>query len=178
MVTIVIRVTLLISTCWLIESCALLGIFPRERLRLEKKDQIENIERIGFKINGVYIGEHEDGARAFFILFSDGSCYLNRRTTISLDALLYSSALDEEVRFSSQDSPIGWGLYNIENNAIDITFWSVVLSTIEYNRVEWRAEIMNNETVIFEKGWGIDDKTIFNFHPLKNKPDSTNRFIK
>lgn len=175
------RVNYIIFLCFLcciMYSCAALGIFPREKLGLKKRNQIENISRLGLRVDGVYIGEHKDGAKAFFVLFNDGLCYLNRRTTASLDTLFYSSTVHEDIRFSSQDSPIGWGGYDIENNIINIIFWSVVQSTIEYNRVEWSGRVMNNETIAIEKGWGIDHETIFNFYPLKNKPDSTNRFIK
>lgn len=130
------------------------------------------------KTIGVYVGEHKDGAKAYFILFDNGLCYITRRSTETFDSLFYSSRIYEEVRFSSKDSPIGWGIFNIENNTIALAFWAVARDTFEYNRVDWKGEILNSKTIVIRSGWGMKDEITFHFHALKHKPDSTNNFIK
>ena len=179
MVVRAITIILVIFGCYSIQSCAVLGVFPRERLRIDKINQIKNIDRVGLKVDGVYIGEHTDdrknGVKSFFILYNDGLCYfIVNWSDVSAESIV--SYLENNSL--SNDSPIGWGVFDIHSNTIHIANWQVMKSTIEYNRLTLNGKILDSETTVIEKGWGFENETAFHFYPLKNKPDSTNRFIK
>jgi len=83
----------------------------------------------------------------------------------------------EQNKKLSNDSPIGWGIFDIHSDTINIACWWG-----DYNRLALRGKIVDSETISIDKAigkaWGFANETVFHFHPLKNKPDSTNRFIK
>lgn len=165
--------------CYCMCSCAALGIFPRERLLIDKKSQIENIDRLGLKINGVYVGNHKGeqkkDLKAFFILFSNGLCHFFLNWSGNTESVIDYLGKNNQLR---NDSPIGWGVFDIQGDTIDMAHWRVMDYSIEYNRLEIQGKILDSETIVIEKGWGFENETVFHFYPLKNKPDSTNRFIK
>lgn len=171
-----VKIGFVIFIVFFLYSCSLIGVFPRERLHIRRSDQSANIEDLKLRVDGMYIFDEAldiGFSRSFFYLFRDGVCYVaGKYKKNAEDVYLYQKQLP-------QDAPLGWGLYHIKNDSIYIEYWTIIKDNVQYNRAAWKGRIVDNETIVIEKGWTLkDDETVFHFNPLKNKPDSTNRFIK
>ncbi|MGB3180748.1 MAG: hypothetical protein WBB45_05125 [Cyclobacteriaceae bacterium] len=70
-----------------------------------------------------------------------------------------------------------WGVFRINSNEIEIARWESSLHGCENSILE-RGIIINDSTFILEPNSSVrSQESIFRFHPLVQKPDSTNSFI-
>lgn len=176
-----------LSICFL-SSCGLLGIYPRDRLSIKKSDQREVLMKHGLKIDGAYITKFHTKDTIFhhfIILYQDGMVFKSYVVYPDLDVMINAldslknlSYVDKDIPIVSMDMPQQFGLYEITNDDIYMEVWSdhsYTFSLNAYGIQKIKGKILDGSTIVLF----INDKErIYNFYPLKNKPDSTNRFIK
>lgn len=165
----------------LICSCGLTGFFQKERLRLKRVDQSTAIENLKLNIDGIYVYDqvHSWGfSRSFFYLFKNGICYVAGYSANNEHQKKNAEDIFINQSILPQDAPLNWGVYHIKNDSIYLEYWTIIKDNMQYNRVRWKGRIVDNETIVIERGWTLKDETVFHFQALKHKPDSTNKFIK
>lgn len=176
-----VKFSFLLIVIFLFVGCALIGVFPRERLRINRTDQNEAIDRLKLNVDGIFKNDYsinESFHRSFIYLFRNGVCYLGGYITINEERKKFAEETFIKRKTLPQVSPMNWGTFEIKNDSIFIEYWTILRDDIEYNRESWKGIIIDENTIRMEKGWRLGENPHFYFTPLKNKPDSTNRFIK
>jgi len=162
-------------------SCGLIGIFPRENLRIKRTDQSASIEKLNLKVDGFYSyqsGPNEPFFKSFFYLFRNGVCFVSGYSASTGESKKNAEGLYFKQSTLPQNAPTGWGIYEIKKDSIYIEYWRIKSGDIVYIRAPWKGRIVNGKSIHMERERGVGVDTLFYFTPLNNKPDSTNRFIK
>lgn len=154
---------------------------------IDQKLYLQNIQNRGvLNIDGVYlcqtdIEDQNEKYCGIIILYGNS---LVKRGILLKDKI--SDNLDESInRFSqlSKESKTSYGIYNITDNDIYIESWSPS-SGGSLKTIINRGKIVSNES--FEIHYmhsnygdgGRETNVVYKLHPIRNKPDSANRFIK
>jgi len=153
-------------------SCEKLGLCKDAELHFERED----FTRSSLKTRGFYYGDiSNSGFAKTFILYLNGVSY-GGESSVRLSQIgnPFSNGDWAETKKNSKPE---WGVFKVKGNDIEISFWNSQLSGCNGVSIE-RGKILSDTSFLLEpRGTIRAEESIFYFHPLSVKPDSSNIFI-
>lgn len=162
-------------------SCAFIG-YDRVRLNIVKRDQTNNIQRLNLRIHGVY--RSSDGNGINFVLYNNG-VFLSLGT--NPDEIVRYSEDRSFMNFIGNEGLYSWGVYELRGDTIEYELWMPDGGWLfPDGSLKYTGIVADSVTIVFSKEMNnhrklanrLREDRIYRFLPLKDKPDSVNRFIK
>lgn len=154
---------------------------------MDQKLYLQSIKNTdALDIDGVYINqgdmENVDEKYCDIILFYNNS--IIKQGLVLKDRLVNN--IEEAIKQFhqlSKDNKTSYGVYQLHNDEIYLEFWSPSTGGARKTTIN-RGKVLDKEsfTITYMRtnygGEELKVNALYTLHPLKNKPDSTNRFIK
>lgn len=158
--------------------------YSRVRLRVERSDQGKVLDSMGMRTDGIFIGQQLNGSVDTF----RGEIILYRNGVMSGSVGSYHSTIEEIIDYYENPENAGyhqgnknmvyhWGVYEIKEDCIAIEKWLSQVGIWKYQSARYSGRIVDSTSFVL-KFPADGDSIRYHFYPLKNKPDSTNNFIK
>lgn len=178
------RIILITIILFHLSSCSRLGLCKDDELSLKKENYTNGL----LKTQGYYYNDLSENAEELhtkiYYLYQNGIFFTTGLESLDI-AKTGKINVDVENEFGKQIKA-AWGLFTVEGNSIEIEHWQSSINGCE-KTVYYKGEILNDSTFEIKLleyrrngkvNYSEEPNYIYRFKELKEKPDSTNNFIK